>query len=85
MRKFKAHKGFRRLNKISYMAIILFLIMSYGWYLDLCYEEYGGTILLIQITTILFMVGGLKQILGILGEGGTAGAMSDGIDLPDLG
>jgi len=81
MRKFKAGKGFRRLNKFSYLAIILFLVMSMQWYLDLGYEEYEGTILLIQIFVMIFAIGGLRQMIGMAG----ADAISDGIDLPNFG
>ena len=74
-------KGLRRLNKISYMSIILFLVISIGWYLDLGYEEYAGTILMIQIFTFLFSIGGLKQMIGIAG----GSTLSDGIDIPGGG
>ena len=79
MRKLKPISGFRRLNKLTYMSIILFLVMSMGWYMDLGYEEYEGTILTIQIFTMLFAIGGLKQMIGI------GGALSDGIDIPGGG
>jgi len=81
MRKWSKNKKFRRLNKATYMAIILFLVMSLAWYLDLGYDEYSGTILIIQIFTMIFAIGGLRQMIGIVGDA----AISDGIDLPDFG
>lgn len=69
MRKFQPPKGLRKLNKVTYMAIILFLVYAMVWYQDLGYDEYGGTILIIQIFTMIFVIGGLRQMLEIRGSG----------------
>lgn len=71
----------KRLNKLSWMTIILFLIISMSWYANLGKEEYSGTINFIFILILFFMIGGMKQILGNARIGGS---LSDGIDMPDL-
>lgn len=80
MRKWKYQKDIRRMNKVSYLFIILFLIMSMQWYMDLGVQENKNIILFLQIFTLVFAIGGIRQLVGI----GTDAAISDGIDLPDL-
>jgi len=60
----------RKINGITLMSIILFLVISISWYMDLGYEENEETILFIVFLIFFFMVGGL------------VGLMSDGINVP---
>jgi len=76
--KFKLKKGLVRMHRISWMAIVLFLVISLIHYLGI-EPRPTGTILLIKCLVIFIGIGGMKNLLGVVVDGA-----SDGVDLPGV-
>lgn len=75
----RVRKGLVKLNKVSYLVIIVFLLSSFVYYSKMDPIP-TGTIIFIKCITILFAVGGLKHMISIGGD-----SLSDGIDIPGVG
>jgi len=76
--KIRFKRGLRRMHKISYFMILLFLIISLTHYMGIDPTP-TGTIVLIKCLIIFTGIGGIKHSLSVGVDG-----MSDGVDLPGV-